>query len=164
MLKNICFAFTFTISLTFSVLAQSTKAIISTKPTPNPPPGNIQLLEKYIHTPAEAIDTIEGQISKTEGITIYYQIGKYVSDYGDRYCGKGECLWYKVQKKDGSQIRIGLTKEGKIVATATKDNANVYTDPIYANFYAQTKSAEDITDFLLMVLTYKVGCESNTVN
>jgi hypothetical protein len=162
MLKKIFFVFAFTIASQFSALAQNTNALPIQKTLADLPPGNIQLLKNYTHTKAEAIDTSQGIISKPEGITIYYQIGKYVSDYADNRCGKGECLWYKVQHINGSEFRIGLTKEGKIVATVTEDNANVYSDTIHANFYTQTKSAEEIADFLIMILTYQVGYKSET--
>lgn len=147
MLKKIFVVALFQIALTFSALAQDTKTLVSPKPTPDPPPGNIQLLENYLHIKAEAIDTEQGEISKPEGMKIYYQNGDVAGDHADNWCGKGECVWYKVQKINGCEVRLGLTKEGKVVARFPKD---------FANFYAQTKSQEDIADFLIMILTYKI--------
>jgi hypothetical protein len=59
----------------------------------------------------------------------------------------GACQWFKRQVV-GREVWLGLTKEGQIIATFPNDSAN---------FYAQTRSAEDIADFLLIVLTYGVS-------
>jgi hypothetical protein len=145
MLRKSFLLFGLLIGLTFSSLAQNTKIFVFPTPTPVPPPGNIKLLEGYTHTKRQGIDTSVGEIGKPDGIVIRYDNGALAGRVAGRYCGSGKCLWYKKQVVNGLDIWIGLTNDGKIVATFPEK---------YANFYAQTKSSEDITDFLLMILTY----------
>lgn len=145
MLNNLFVLFGFLIFLTFPVFAQNTKTFVFPTPTPVPPPGNIKLLEGYTHIKKQGIDTSVGEISKLNGITIRYDNGHLAGRVAGRYCGSGNCLWYKQQKINGRTVWIGLTKDERILATFPE---------IYVNFYAQTKSPEDIADFLLMILTY----------
>ena len=56
-----------------------------------------------------------------------------------------------MQTKDGREVWIGLRKDGKIAATFPKE---------LACFYAQTKSQEDVADFLIMILSYRVKEQS----
>jgi len=143
MFKKIFFAVAFTITLTFPAISQNTKTLVL--PKPDAPPGNIQLLENYAHVKKRGIDTSVGEISKSGGMTIHYDNGVLAGRMAGYYCGTGQCLWYKQQKINGRDVWVGLTKGGTVVATFPE---------IYVNFYAQTKSQEDIADFLLMILTY----------
>lgn len=145
MLKNLFLLFSLSMSLTIPIFAQNTKTSVIPKPTPEPPPGNIKLLENYTHIKKRGIDTSVGEISKPNGLTIRYDNGFLAGRAAGYYCGNGQCNWYKNQKINGKDVWIGLTKEGMIIATFPEDNAN---------FFAQTKSPEDVADFLLMVLTY----------
>jgi hypothetical protein len=145
MLKKLILLFGLLIVLNFSVFAQNTKTLVLPKPTPEPPPGNIKLLEGYTHIKKRGIDTSVGEISKSGGLTIRYDIGTLAGRAAGYNCGEGQCLWYKKQIINGRDVWIGLTKKGLIVATFPE---------IYVNFFAQTKSPEDIADFLLMILTY----------
>ena len=45
------------------------------EPPPTPPPGNIKLLPGYEHFPACGIDTLAGDIKKSGGLEISYDIG-----------------------------------------------------------------------------------------
>jgi hypothetical protein len=137
-------------TLTFSAWAQSTKTLTLPKPTPKPSkptPGNIELFDGYTHTPKRGIDSTVGEISKPGGMTIHYDIGDLAGLFAGRCGPLYECLWYKGQKINGREVWLSLTKDGRIFATFPKD---------YANFFAQTNSSEDIADFLVMILTYKV--------
>ena len=145
MLKNLSLLFIVLFSLILTVVAQNTKTLVLPKPAPDPPPGNIQLLEGYTHIRKRGIDTSVGEISKPNGLTISYDNGQLAGRAAGYYCGNGQCIWYKRQQTNGKDVWIGLTKDNQIIATFPDD---------YANFFAQTKSSEDIADFLLMILTF----------
>ncbi|HEX8370413.1 MAG TPA: hypothetical protein VF604_17835 [Pyrinomonadaceae bacterium] len=143
--KTFLFIF-FVLVLTLTVSAQATKTLILPRPTP--PPGNIELINDYTHIAKRGIDAAVGEITKPGGMTISYLIGNNAESAASRMCGrKDSCLWYKGQIINGREVWLGLSKEGKIVATFPKERAN---------FYADTKAPEDIADFLIMVMTYKV--------
>lgn len=146
-MKKILLLIFFVITMTFSVSAQNTKNLILPKPTPDPPPGNIELFDGYTHTRKQGYDSSVGEISKPNGITIHYDIGQMAGRFAGRCRITNDCLWYKGQKINGREVWISLTKAGHITATFPKE---------YANFWADTKSQEDIADFLIMILTYKV--------
>jgi len=146
MLKNIFFTVNFTFILMFSAFAQTTKTLVLPKPAPDTPPGNIQLIETYTHTRKKGIDTIVGEISKPGGLTIHYDNGPLAGLVAGRICGQDNCLWYKRQKVNENDVYLGFRADGFIVATFPKD---------YVNFYAHTKTQEEIADFLIMILTYK---------
>jgi hypothetical protein len=154
MFKNLFLLISLSISLIIPIFAQNTKTLVLPKSTPEPPPGNIKLLENYTHIKKRGIDTSVGEISKLNGLTIRYDNGNLAGRAAGYYCGNGQCNWYKSQKINGKDVWIGLTKEGMIIATFPED---------YANFFAQTKLPEDIADFLLMILTYG-NDESTTSN
>ena len=150
MMKKIFLLTFFLIALAFSASAQNTKTLILPKPTPtpsDPPPGNIELFDGYTHIRRQGIDSSVGEISKPNGITIRYDIGRMAGLFAGRCMATNECLWYKGQKINGREVWLSLTKDGRIYATFPKE---------YANFWADTKSQEDIADFLIMILTYKV--------
>ena len=127
---------------TFSALGQTSKPAVPESYVP----GDIRLLEGYKHIRRQGIDTTVGDISKAGGMTIRYDIGRLAGAYADRCMGRENCVWFKRQVVNGSELWLGLTKEGEILATFRGDDAN---------FFAQTKSTEDIVDFLTMVLTYR---------
>ncbi len=147
----LAFISTAAVSAQDSGLAQ--RPIISSPGIPprtprNPPPGNIRLLEGYVHTPRLGIDSTIGDIGKNGGLLIRYDIGEMSGFYTD-YCNiQNACQWSKKQIIKGREVRIALTAENRIIATFPED---------YANFFADTNSPEDVTDFLLMILTYKVS-------
>lgn len=137
----------FLITLTLVASAQATKPLRLPAPTPEPPPGDIEMLDGYTHVPGRGIDSRVGEISKSGGMAIRYDIGMMAGFFAGRCLSSGDCQWYKGQTVNGREVLLSLTKDGKITATFRKE---------YANFSAQTKSPEDVADFLIMVLTYKV--------
>lgn len=126
-------------------LAQSFYTFAQSNQAPSPPPGNIKLLQGYVHIKKRGIDTSVGEISKPGGLTIQYDNGALAGRVAGYHCGRGECVWYKKQRVYGRDLWIGQTSKGTIFATFPE---------IYVNFYAQTRSPEDIADFLMMVMTY----------
>ena len=137
----------FLIAFTLAASGQATKTLKLPAPTPEPPPGDIEMLDGYIHVPQSGIDSKVGEISKSGGMAIRYDIGIMAGVYAGRCSPSDDCQWFKSQTVNGREVLISLTKDGKVAATFRKENAN---------FFAQTKSVEDVADFLIMVLTYKV--------
>lgn len=89
-----------------------------------------------------------GKISKPGGMTIDYDNGAMAGLFARKCWTKDACRWFKRQVVGGREVWLGLTHNWQIIATFPKE---------YANFYAETKSPDDIADFLIMILTYKAG-------
>ena len=140
--KLLVLIFVLSVSYAFS----QTKTLIL--PNPTPPPGNIKLLPGYTHEQKQGIDSSVGEISKKDGLIIRYDIGDMAGNRTMLYLtkDKGKLLWYKTQKINNDDLLIAYFKDGKMMATFQN---------VYANFFAETKSQEDIVDFLLIVMTYK---------
>lgn len=113
-----------------------------------PPPGNIQLLFEYTHETRQGIDTQVGEIRKKDGLVIRYDIGKLAGNLTRANVGtyKEKRVWYKRQTINDDELWIAYFSDGKITATFIKASAN---------FYAETKSQEDVADFLLIIMTYR---------
>jgi len=134
--------------------AQNTKGLVLPKPTEesnkkiDPPPGSIQLINGYVHKTGHGIDTLAGEIAKPNAMRITYDIGFLASNYAWRiYNDLGENVaWYKLQKVNDMTLYLIRGKDGTIVAT--------FGEPC-ANFIAKTKTEEEATDFILMIMTYK---------
>ena len=110
-------------------------------------PGNIRLLPGFVHHRGQGIDSMVGSITRKDGLVIQYDIGKAAGVYTDcEWCGwtDGE-LWRRSQIVGGHEVRIVLTKSKRLVIS--------FPDAP-ANFYATIGSDADLTDTLLMVLTY----------
>jgi hypothetical protein len=114
---------------------------------PDDVPGNIRLLPGYVHQRGQGIDSSVGSISRKGGLVIEYNIGRLAGVYTDcKDCGwtDGE-LWRRNQIISGREVKIVLTKSKRLVIS--------FPDT-HANFYATVSSESDLTDALLMVLTY----------
>ncbi len=111
----------------------------------DPPPGSIQLLPGYIHKKEQGFDTSVGKIYKARGLTISYDIGGLAGRTVTPE-DKSEYAWYKEQTINNQTVRIAMSRERALVVTFVESSAN---------FTAVVRTNEDITDVLLMVLTYK---------
>lgn len=133
-------------ALSVSFCFSQTKTPIE-KPS-TPPPGNIQLLYEYTHETRQGIDTQVGEIRKKDGLVIRYDIGKLAGNLTRANIGpyKEKRVWYKRQNINDDELWIAYFNDGKITATFIKASAN---------FYAETKSQEDVADFLLTIMTYR---------
>lgn len=131
----------FVLSVSYS-FAQ-TRTIVS----PPTPPGNIKLLPGYIHETKRGIDSRVGEINKKGGLTIRYDIGDMAGNYAESFYAreKQNVIWIKNQKINNQDTIIVLLKDGSIYATFTT---------LSANFMSNVKTNEDLTDFLLMIMTY----------
>lgn len=143
------------IGLFLSVDAQKTTKTF-TYPTPTPKnlsqsvqaPGNIQLLPDYVHIRKQGIDTAVGEISKSGGLVIRYDIGFLAGNYSAmlRNQNKENISLFKVQNLNGLTLYLSRIKNGKTAATFSET---------CANFIVEAPSEEDYTDFLLMIMTYR---------
>ena len=107
-------------------------------------PGSIQLLPGYTHKKEQGFDTSIGKIYKVRGITISYDIGGLAGRRIDPE-EKSDYAWYKEQTINNQTVRIAMSRDRELTVTFVKDSAN---------FWARVRTNEDITDVLLMVLTY----------
>ena len=130
--------------------------------------GGIQLLPSYVYTSSPSIDTRVATISKKGGMVIdieYGLAGAWANPKDiDTYA------WYKEQMVSGHKVIIALTKPGLktiwdsdesrkkepgniLLVTIPLPNGN--NDPDYViDFKAEITSPEEMTDMLLMVLTF----------
>ena len=110
----------------------------------NPTPGGIRLLPGYQHQKEVGKDTRIGKIWNEAGLTLRYDIGRGA---GNMVKGqeKTNVLWSKEQVVDGHPVHLALTKDRMLFVTFPETSAN---------FYAKTKSDEEVVEILLMVLTY----------
>jgi hypothetical protein len=123
-----------------------TKPLALPTPTVNTTLGNMKLLPGYVQMRRRGRDSSVGNISKENGLEIRYDIGRmagnYVSSFAERE--KENVLWLKSHEVNGQKLSIVYLKDGKIYAN--------FDD--YANFFSTVKSNEELTDFLLMIMTY----------
>jgi len=117
-----------------------------------PAPGGIRLLPGYTHQLKQGFDSEVGTISKAGGVTIQYDIGELAGNYAEcdpKLCGwtKGE-VWRKKQTIKGQAVVLVYTQEKTLIVSFPESRAN---------FYATVDSSEQLTEMLLMVLTYDGG-------
>lgn len=129
------------------VSLSQTKTLVLPKPTPSPPPGNIQLVENYVHEPRQGIDAAVGSFKRSDGFVIDYLIGSNVENtaYHRLQLDKNNVLWFKQQWIKNDVVDLVLFTDGELRASFIKSKAN---------FIAKTKNNGDIADFLLMIMTY----------
>jgi hypothetical protein len=109
-------------------------------------PGGIRLLPGYVHHRNQGIDSTVGAITRNGGLTIKYDIGEMAGVYAKRgsFWTKGES-WRQEQTVNGHRVLIVSTVSHRLVISFPEGNAN---------FYATVHSRAELTDMLLMVLTF----------
>jgi hypothetical protein len=112
-----------------------------------PPPGNIKMLPGYVHQRRPGKDSQIGVIFKRNGLSITYEIGKTVGNAVERLAKENMDVveWVKVEKTEAGRVSVAQLKDGRIAAC--------YLD-LNANFTAEARNDDDVSDFLAMVLTY----------
>lgn len=120
-------------------------------PTPVPPPGDIALLDGYVHIKKRGIDTSVGEIKGSSGLVIQYDNGGLAGNvawrmHTDLPRRNIRVLWYKEQKVNGLSLYLIRGEDKSIYATFPET---------CSNFYAFNVSEESLVDFLLMMMTYK---------
>lgn len=123
--------------------------------TPLPGGFQIHLLPGYAYEPLQGIDSIVGRIVKKEGLTIQFEMGRIPQggfrlggDYSDytQSVPEQNRQWYKEQTIGGRKVHVVLSKDHRLtISTASK------TEGI--NFTTTAKTADEVADVLLMVLS-----------
>ena len=124
------------------------------------PPGGIQLLPGYEHKTLRGIDSRPGVIEKEGGLKIYYDIGRITQPGEARFGGdfhdaaerfghdKTSALWYKEQVVNGQPAHIAYGKDHLLHVSFPQGGIN---------FSTKAETVEDVTEALLMLLTYRVA-------
>ena len=162
-MRRIVFAVLLLLLMTGASAAQSkNKGLVLIRPTPLPaptptpkpeePPGKIHLLDNYQYEPGRGIDTWKGSFVRTDGFKIQFENGALAANYAsdEAVKRKGEVRWYKLLRLESAFVVVALFKDGQVMASFEKRKPYHYA----ANFFAMTKSDEDVAEFLLTVLTY----------
>lgn len=129
----------------------------------DPPPGNIQLLPGYTHKALQGIDSRPGVIEKEGGLKIHYDIGAVIPPGQPRFGGsfsdrpkavpENQRHWYKEQTIAGQPVHIAYTKQNVLMAAFPKGGIN---------FSVKAKTTEDVTDALLIILSYAKPIKKST--
>jgi hypothetical protein len=108
-------------------------------------PGKaMKLLPGYQVEERTGIDAIEGTITKRDGPTVRYDIGKFRTNVA-RLQEKDRLRWYKEHEANGRPVHLALAKDGTLYVTF----------PYFAaNFQAKVANEAEMAEVLLMVLTY----------
>lgn len=119
--------------------------------------GTVQLLEGWTQKRTGTKDSEMGQITRPDGrLIVNYDIGFLAGTHMSEQ-RKAECIWFKEQMIHGNRAIIGLvkTKEARelVVTLLGPDIREPFKYP--ANFWATVQNDEDITDVLLVALSYK---------
>jgi hypothetical protein len=125
-----------------------------------PPPFGIKLLAGYEHEPKQGFDSVVGVISKEDGLTIMYEIGRVAKpgapalggDFSDRakQLRPEQREWYKEQTLGGKQMHVAMAKDKGLYVSFPESGIN---------FSVVTKSSEELAEALLMICSYSPGAE-----
>jgi hypothetical protein len=118
-----------------------------------PPPGALQLLPGYTHVPKQGFDSVAGEISKKDGLTIQYEIGRVRKpgafalggDFSDRAAGLRDAEWLKKQVVNGQTMNVAYSKDNMLYVSFPESGVN---------FHVKAKTPEEVAEVLLMLLTY----------
>ncbi len=114
----------------------------------------MRLLPNYRLQPLQGIDSMVGQISKPNGLTIRYEIGripragrpKMGGDFSDQplLIPAGRREWYKEQTIRGEPVHLAYTKEKQLLVSYPNRGIN---------FAIAATTQEQFAEALLIVLT-----------
>lgn len=127
-----------------------------------PIPFQMELLPGYKHEALQGIDSIVGIISHPDGLKIQYEIGR-VSKPGELRLGGDfsdaaanlpaeQRRWLKERKVGSQQLHLAYSKEDLLVASFPLAGVN---------FHVQVKTADEMADALLMLLSFQPGGKSS---
>ena len=125
------------------------------------PPGAIRLLPGYTHKTLQGFDSKPGEISKKGGLQIRYDIGRVAkpgtiglggdfSDQAKRVPPKSR-RWYKEQTIGGQPVHLAYTKD---------DVLSVSYPASGINFSVKAKTHEELTDALLIILSFPAAAKA----
>lgn len=134
------------------------------------PPGNMRLLSGYTYVRKQGIDSHVGSIVGEGGLTIDHDIGRMAANYSrqyfpeyfeqlrKRYRNPDESVeaeirrlqekvsWRMKHEINGYDLMIAYLKDTTLIASFDRSSAN---------FIGKVDSFDELTDFLLTVLTYQ---------
>lgn len=121
-----------------------------------PAPGNIKLPAGYVHEPLQGIDSIVGRITKKDGLTINYEIGRVTKpgqpalggDFQDqaKAVPAAQRQWYQEQTIAGQQVHAAYDKQGMLIVTFPQSGVN---------FVTIAKTPAQVAEALLIVLSHQ---------
>ncbi|MFQ5809126.1 MAG: hypothetical protein ACE5JM_05860 [Armatimonadota bacterium] len=119
------------------------------------PPGGIRLLPGYEHRPLQGFDSIVGEIRKGDGLQISYEIGGLPRPGGPALGGqfsdrpkltpKDQVRWYREQTVNRQPVHLAYRKDGFLLVSFPQKGIN---------FRVRVRSADEMAEALLMILTY----------
>ncbi len=117
--------------------------------------GGMRLLEGYEHQPLQGFDSIVGKISKKAGLQISYEIGSVPKPGAPRFGGqfsdrpkltpKDQVRWYLEQTVNGQPVHLAYRKDNVLLVSFPQKGMN---------FSVTVRSADEMAEALLMILTY----------
>ena len=117
--------------------------------------GGMRLLAGYQHQPLQGFDSIVGKISKKAGLQISYEIGGLPKPGGIRLGGqfsdrpkrtpKNQVRWYREQTVNGQPVHLAHRKDNVLLVSFPQKGMN---------FSVTVRSADEMAEALLMILTY----------
>jgi hypothetical protein len=117
--------------------------------------GGMRLLAGYEHQPLQGFDSIVGKISKKAGLQISYEIGSLPRPGGLRLGGqfsdrpkltqKDQVRWYLEQSVNGQPVHLAHRKDNVLLVSFPQKGMN---------FSVTVRSADEMAEALLMILTY----------
>jgi hypothetical protein len=122
------------------------------EPVEGEPPRGIRLLAGYKHKGATDFEGNQvGEISKTDGVKIKYQMG-FSQGWAVDPDQRATYIWYREQKVNDRITRYALTKDRVLIISTplSDDPSSLHV----ANFYGTIEKPEDIADMLLMILPF----------
>ena len=122
----------------------------------DPSPGGMQLLPGYVHTRLQGFDSVPGRIEKKGGLTIQYDIGAIpklgAPSFGGQFTDHPKSVaakerqWYKEHQVGGQEVHLAYTKKNALLVSFPESGIN---------FSVEVKNTEEMTDALLMILSYR---------
>jgi len=113
-------------------------------------PGGMRLLPGYLHEPAMGIDSCPGNIWKTGGPKIDYDIGSFAADAARVLAEQSGVAWSKTQDTGKSTVALTMTS-GRYLGITVTSKAHSEDK---ASFVIQNATDEALADALLMIMTY----------
>lgn len=119
------------------------------------PIGGMRLLAGYKHQPLQGIDSVVGKVEKKDGLRINYEIGHVTKPGAPRFGGsfsdrpklapKDKVRWYREQTVNGQATHIAYRKDGMLMVSYPKQGMNLWVT---------VRTADEMAEALLMILTY----------
>ena len=117
--------------------------------------GGMRLLAGYEHQPLQGFDSIVGKIEKEDGLQISYEIGGVPKPGAPRFGGqfsdrpkltpKDQVRWYREQVDNGQPVHLAHGKDNFLLVSFPQKGMN---------FSVTVRSADEMAEALLMILTY----------